>query len=47
MAGCSPWTTQDTRQRLRTLVRLSAVGFFVNCQPSEPYLSKYLVQDKG
>lgn len=29
------------------LLRLCAVGFFVNCQPSEPYLTAYLQTDKG
>lgn len=29
------------------LVRLCVIGFFVNCQPSEPYLTQYLQEDKG
>mmetsp|Transcript_15014 Transcript_15014/g.19473 ORF Transcript_15014/g.19473 Transcript_15014/m.19473 type:complete len:471 (+) Transcript_15014:126-1538(+) len=28
------------------LFRLSIVGFLVNCQPSEPFLTRYLIQDK-
>jgi len=30
-----------------TLVRLCMVGFFTNCQPSEPYLTRYLIEEKG
>jgi len=29
------------------LVRLCLVGFFVNCQPSEPFLTRYLIEEKG
>jgi len=29
------------------LLRVSLVGFFVNCQPSEPFLTRYLVEVKG
>ncbi|GBG33226.1 Folate transporter 1 [Hondaea fermentalgiana] len=28
-------------------LRIGMVGALVNCQPSEPYLSKYLLEDKG
>ena len=31
----------------RRLVLLAAVGFCINCQPSEPWLSQYLVDGKG
>jgi MFS family permease len=31
----------------RTLWELWAMGFFLNCKPSEPYLSKYIMEDKG
>ena len=33
--------------RAGLLLRLCAVGFFVNCQPSEPFLARYLMDDKG
>ena len=34
--------------RLATvLVRVCLVGFFINCQPSEPFLTKYLETDKN
>ena len=36
-----------TKERVLLLARLCLVGFFVNCQPSEPYLTKYLVDNKG
>jgi len=29
------------------LLKVCAVGFFVNCQPSEPFLTRYLVNVKG
>ena len=29
------------------LLRLGLVGFFVNCQPSEPFLTRFLVENKG
>jgi len=29
------------------ILRLCAVGFFVNCQPSEPFLTRFLMEDKG
>lgn len=29
------------------LARFAAVGFLVNCQPSEPYLTKFLLEGKG
>jgi hypothetical protein len=28
------------------LCRLCMIGFFVNCQPSEPFLTRYLIKDK-
>jgi MFS family permease len=31
----------------RTLGALWAMGFFLNCKPSEPYLSKYIMENKG
>lgn len=31
----------------RLFLGLSLVGFLVNCQPSEPYLAKYLMEDKN
>ena len=31
----------------RTLVLLCMVGFFWNCKPSEPYLTRYLLTDKN
>jgi hypothetical protein len=30
--------TGDRRTPWRTLARICAVGFFINCQPSEPYV---------
>ena len=35
-----------TRSEWQLLVSLSCVGFCVNCQPSEPYLAKYLMDHK-
>ena len=35
------------RQEWRLLLSLSCVALFVNFQPSEPYLTKFLVDDKG
>ena len=32
--------------RLSLLLRLCLVGFFVNCQPSEPFLTEYLIENK-
>ena len=32
--------------RISMLLRLCLVGFFVNLQPSEPYLTRYLIEDK-
>lgn len=29
------------------IVRVSLVGFLMNCQPSEPYLTRYMVEEKG
>ena len=31
----------------RTLAALWAMAFCLNCKPSEPYLSKYIMEDKG
>lgn len=31
----------------RATLALAAVGFLINCQPSEPFLSEYLQEDKG
>ena len=28
------------------VVRLCLVGFLCNCQPSEPFLARYLIEDK-
>lgn len=28
------------------LFRLCVLGFLVNCQPSEPFLTRYLIKDK-
>jgi hypothetical protein len=33
--------------RLRTLIPLWFVSFWLNCKPSEPYLAKYLMEWKG
>lgn len=32
---------------LLTLLVLAAPGFFFNCQPSEPFLTRYLLEDKN
>ena len=29
------------------VLRLCLVGFFINCQPSEPFLTKYLKREKN
>ena len=32
---------------LTLIARLCVVGFLVNCQPSEPFLTRYLMEDKA
>jgi hypothetical protein len=49
------WKQQQQQQQQRrpgpeewrTLAALWAMGFCLNCKPSEPYLSKYIMEDKG
>jgi len=31
---------------LALIARLCVVGFLVNCQPSEPFLTRYLIEEK-
>ena len=51
---CVPLTGEADRHERRaargggcSLAALAAVSFLINCQPSEPFLSQYLVEDKN
>jgi hypothetical protein len=37
----------DSRNVLMAVLVLAAPGFFFNCQPSEPFLTRYLLDDKN
>ncbi|KAJ9456676.1 Folate transporter 1 [Diplonema papillatum] len=41
-----PWW-DALRAEWRTVLALCSVPFFINCQPSEPYLTKYLLESKN
>ena len=59
IADEAPWSSKDNEQptddeaaatdpeKCLLLLRLCVVGFLVNCQPSEPFLTKYLETVKG
>eukprot|EP00954_Amorphochlora_amoebiformis_P006353 496876-Amorphochlora_amoeboformis.AAC.1 len=34
-------------KRYNVFLGLCLVGFFINCQPSEPFLTRFLIEDKG
>jgi len=46
-SGSSDTHVPHDRAGLSVILGLCLVGFFVNCQPSEPFLSRFLIEDKG
>eukprot|EP00466_Bigelowiella_natans_P008650 jgi/Bigna1/145350/aug1.98_g20058 len=46
MSQNSPFSS-DSGLGSRVLLGLCLVGFFVNCQPSEPFLTRFLIENKG
>ena len=46
-AACDDAAGPPPPSRLRTLIPLWFVSFWLNCKPSEPYLAKYLMEWKG
>jgi MFS family permease len=40
-------SVRGVKDDMRTIIGLCSLGFFVSCQPSEPYLTQYLRTDKG